>query len=193
MSINPEQLTIVVYPAPVLRTRASPIEAVTDEVREVARRMFQLMHEAEGIGLAANQVGLAWRLFVADVPHSDDPEDERSLLTDPVSATERPTVYINPVLKDHQRDLVPFEEGCLSLPDIRGDVRRPSAVTIEALGLDGKPFRQRASGLLARCWQHEMDHLDGVLILDRMSQVSRLKNKAAISELEQRPGKGGLG
>jgi peptide deformylase len=102
-------------------------------------------------------------------------------------------VYINPVLKDHQRDLVPFEEGCLSLPDIRGDVRRPSAVTIEALGLDGKPFRQRASGLLARCWQHEMDHLDGVLILDRMSQVSRLKNKAAISELEQRPGKGGLG
>jgi peptide deformylase len=185
MPVDPAKLHIVHYPASVLRQKAQPVKEVSAEVRAVAARMIQLMHEAEGIGLAAPQVGLPWRLFVAHVPHSDDPEDARSLHTDPVSATREPVVYINPVLSQPQRDLEPWDEGCLSLPDIRGEVRRPSAITITALGLNAEPFTLRASGLLARCWQHEIDHLDGVLILDRMTQISKMKNKQAVANLER--------
>jgi peptide deformylase len=79
----------------------------------------------------------------------------------------------------------PYEEGCLSLPDIRGDVLRPPTVTITAYDLQGRQFTTQATGLLARCWQHEVDHLDGVLILDRMTQMSRLRNRSAIRDLER--------
>jgi peptide deformylase len=192
MPVDPATLAIVHYPHPALRRRAKPVERITDEVRAVARRMIELMHQAEGIGLAANQVGLPWRLFVAHVPHSDDPKDDRSLSTDPVSATRSPVVYINPVLSDPQRDLVPGDEGCLSLPDIRGEVRRPSQITITATDLEGERFSLRGGGLLARCWQHEMDHLDGVLIIDRMVQIDRMKNRAAVKDLEDRADRGRL-
>jgi len=184
MGVEAANLHIVSYPAPVLRKRAEAVPAVTDEVKAVARRMIELMFEAEGIGLAAPQVGLAWRMFVCHVPESDDPEDERSLSSDPVSATREPMVCINPVLTEPERDLVSYEEGCLSLPDIRGDVRRPSAITLSGLDVNGKPFKLRAYGLLARCWQHEFDHLEGVLILDRMTQPSKIKNKRAVQSLE---------
>ncbi|MBL8745576.1 MAG: peptide deformylase [Phycisphaerae bacterium] len=186
MPVDPATLYLVTYPHPALRVRSKPIDKVTDEVRAVALRMIELMKEEEGIGLAANQVGLAWRLFVAHVPDSDDPADDRSLLTDPISATRSPTVYINPVFSLPQRDLVPFDEGCLSLPDIRGEVRRPSQVTLTYTDLEGHRATLRASGLLARCWQHEMDHLDGTLIIDRMLQIDRMKNRAAIRDLEER-------
>lgn len=183
MPVDPATLRVIHFPAPILRTRSKPIPAVTPEVRAVALRMIEMMHEHDGIGLAANQVGLDWRLFVAHVPPvAGDPE--RSTTSDPISATEKPMVFINPTLSEPQRDLVPLEEGCLSLPEISGEVRRPSAITISALGLDGEPFTLRASGLLARCWQHEADHLDGVLILDRMTQLSRMKNRSAIRDLE---------
>jgi peptide deformylase len=184
MGVDTANLHIVSYPAAVLRTKAKAVPAVTDEVRVVAKRMIELMFEAEGVGLAAPQVGLAWRMFVCHVPESDDPEEERSLTSVPVSATREPMVCINPVLTEPERDLVSFEEGCLSLPDIRGDVRRPSAITLTALGLDAKPFTLRAYGLLARCWQHECDHLEGVLILDRMTQPSKIKNRQAVRSLE---------
>jgi peptide deformylase len=181
MPVDAPSLEIVTYPAPVLRAKAKPVEKVTEEVRRVARRMIELMRQAEGIGLAAPQVGLSWRLFVVDVP----PSDERSAEADPPTATDGPQYYINPKLSSPKGVPVPWEEGCLSLPDIRGDVLRPPVITISALDLEGKPFTQTAGGLLARCWQHEMDHLDGVLILDRMTQMSRLKNRAAIKDLER--------
>ncbi len=181
MSIDAPSLHIVLYPAAVLRAKAKTVEKVTDEVRKVARRMVELMRQAEGIGLAAPQVGLSWRMFVAHVP----PGDGRSHTDDPPTATDGPQFYINPKLLVPVGAPVPYEEGCLSLPDIRGDVLRPPAITISALDLQGKPFTQTASGLLARCWQHEMDHLDGVLILDRMTQMSRLKNRAAIKDMER--------
>ncbi len=186
MSENPADLFIVIYPHPALRKRSKPVERVTDEVRAVARRMIDLMKEAEGIGLAANQVGLAWRLFVADVPHSDDPKDDRSLTSEPISATRGPMVFVNPVLSEPQRDLVPYDEGCLSLPEIRGEVRRPSLITITAMDLEGQRFSFRVGGLLARCVQHEVDHLDGALIIDRMVQIDRMKNRGAIRDLEER-------
>lgn len=183
MPVDPSSLSIVHYPAEVLRKRAAEISDVTDEIRHVAQRMIALMHEKEGIGLAAPQVGLSWRLFVAHVP--EDPEDDRSTSSDPVTATASPTVYINPVLSAPEGIVEPYDEGCLSLPNISGEVLRPPNITITALDLDGKPFSMRGSGLLARCWQHETDHLDGVLILDRMSQLSRLRARRTIKELER--------
>ncbi len=180
MPPDPASLIIVHHPEPVLRRRATPVEAVTDNIRAVARRMIELMIEAEGVGLAAPQVGLSWRLFVCHVP----PNEDRPLNAAPMKATQAPLVYINPVLSDASRDLIPYEEGCLSLPEIKGDVRRPSEVTVTALDLEGKPFTQRATGLLARCWQHEVDHLDGILIIDKMSQVHRMRNRQAIRALE---------
>ncbi len=181
MPIHPDMLDIVIYPDPVLNAKANPVEKITEEVRRVAKRMIALMREADGIGLAAPQVGLSWRLFVVDVPPSED----RSAQADPPTATDGPQFYINPKLSDPKGAPVPWEEGCLSLPDIRGDVLRPPVITISALDLDGKSFTQTAGGLLARCWQHEMDHLEGVLIFQKMTQMSRLKNRAAIRDLER--------
>lgn len=182
--VNPDHLGVIHYPDPVLRQKADRIPAVTAEVRAVAERMLELMREAEGIGLAAPQVGLPWRLFVTMVPEGDD----RSASGDPPSARPEPTVYLNPVLSEPEGRPVSESEGCLSLPDIRGDVLRPPIITITATGLDGNQFTLRGAGLLARCWQHEFDHLDGVLILDRMSQMSRLKNRAAVRDLERDAG-----
>lgn len=184
MTVDPEGLSIVHYPAPILRTRCKPVPEVNDEVRAVARRMIELMFEAEGVGLAAPQVGLPWRLFVCHVPE----DGERSAGASPATATARPEVYINPVLTSPLQPLESASEGCLSLPDITGDVSRPASITIEALDIEGVPFTRAATGLLARCWQHEVDHLDGVLILDRMSHLSRLRMRSAVRSLERSAG-----
>lgn len=178
-------LTIVKYPDPTLRRKAAPLKDIDAGIRGAAARMIELMHEAEGVGLAAPQVGLPWRLFVAHVP----PTAERSPEADPISATPSARVYINPVLSAPAGAPEPFEEGCLSLPDITGDVLRPSTITITAMDLEGRTFTQTGTGLLARCWQHEVDHLDGILIIDRMTQMSRLKNRSAIRGLEKRRSK----
>ncbi len=182
MDVDPGSLGIVTYPHPSLREPGREIVEVDDTVRAVAGRMIELMFEAEGIGLAAPQVGLPWRLFVAHVPEN---EEDRWLGDDPATATAEPVVYINPRLGDFSRDLVPFEEGCLSLPNITGEVRRPSEATIDALDLRGAPFTARGRGLLARCWQHECDHLDGTLIIDKMTHLSKAKARSAVKELER--------
>lgn len=169
MAVDPDQLQIVLYPHPVLRARARPVEAVTDEVRAVARKMLQLMHEAPGVGLAAPQVGLSWRLFVAN--DSGEPDDDR--------------VFINPVLMDPGPEIEDHEEGCLSLPEITGQIRRPRTITVEALDEQGQAFRMTSSDLAARIWQHETDHLDGVLIIDRMPPIDRMANRRLLKELEQ--------
>lgn len=190
MPVDPAKLQIVNYPTPVLRQKAQPIAAVTDEVRAVADRMIELMREAGGIGLAAPQVGLNWRMFICEVfpPDDDDEEvpqpDPEPIPADVLEYTDGPVVYINPTLSGYSRDLVPFEEGCLSLPRIRGVIRRPSMVTVNATGIDGTPFLQVTAGMLARCLQHENDHLDGVLILEKMAQADRLRNRSLIKELE---------
>src|SRR5690606_2454747 len=110
---------------------------------------------------------------------------------DPPTANDRLEVYINPVIEaggggPPEAD----EEGCLSLPDIRGDVLRPPQVTIIATDIEGARFTRTGAGLLARCWQHELDHLDGVLIIDKMTQMGRLKNRAALRTLEREAGAG---
>ena len=186
--VRAADISLQIYPAEILRLKAKAIDP-SQEVRDVAARMFEIMREFKGIGLAAPQIGLSWRMFVANVhPHPDDGEDEKDSSDDyeglPVYS-DGPKVYINPVISAPAGEVEDYEEGCLSLPDIRGKVFRPPMVTITAFDEHGKKFQERGGGLLARCWQHEYDHLDGVLILDRMTQISRLKNRSAVRDLEK--------
>jgi len=180
MSIDPTKLRIQIYPAEVLRTKAKPVEP-GPEAEAVGQRMVELMRGAEGIGLAGPQVGLEWRIFVCDVPPGEEPDPEG----EPASSSEGVAVYLNPTIVEQGGALEPYDEGCLSLPGITGEVNRPSVVTMEAMTPGGETVRLSASGLLARCWQHEIDHLDGVLILDRMTQVSRARNKSRVRQMEK--------
>jgi len=161
------------YGDPVLKSRALPIERFDDALVEEARRMGQLMHDALGIGLAATQVGVMHRLLVYRV----DPDA-------PVAA------LVNPVLEWSSRDTEPLDEGCLSLPGVLVEVDRPIHVRVRAQDEHGEPILIEASGLEARVIQHEMDHLDGVLILERTSREQRkqamriLREEAMAAPLE---------
>lgn len=166
---QPKMLKIVHYPDPVLRRRADPVATIDDRVRDVAARMIELMHEADGVGLAGPQVGLGWRLFVARSSHEPG---------------EPARVYINPVLKNPSRQTAPREEGCLSLPGIFAQITRPVAITLDALDEHGQPFSLTSDQLPARVWQHEFDHLEGVLILDRMTPMDRRANQALLRQME---------
>lgn len=167
MGVAAATLEVLRYPAPQLRCRGEPIEKIDASVRAVAARMIELMREANGLGLAAPQVGLAWRMFVTS--GQEDAPDR---------------VYINPALTIIDAELVLREEGCLSLPDINIELRRPRAATINAQDLTGKQFELTDHELLARVWQHELDHLDGVLIIDRMSPMDRIATRKILKELE---------
>ena len=165
---DPQALKVVNYPDPVLRRVADPVPTVDDAVRAVANRMVELMHERRGVGLAAPQVGLSWRMFVAN----------------PTQELDGDRVYINPRLVDPSPETSARDEGCLSLPEVTAEITRPVGITIEATGLDGEPFRETSAEFAARVWQHEYDHLEGVLLLDRMTRVDRMANKRAIRDLE---------
>lgn len=182
-SVDPDSLTIVHHPADVLRTKAHPVEA-TPRVIEVAQKMVGLMHDAPGIGLAAPQVGLPWRLFVADIP-AEDPGHSQAAPGSPSTATDGPEIYIDPVISRPQGRHELAEEGCLSLPGITGDISRPPTVTMTYTDAGGNRISRKATGLLARCWQHELDHLNGVLILDRMSREDKERVRPAIDKLER--------
>jgi peptide deformylase len=139
--------------SPVLRQRSPEITAVDDELRQVIADMFETMDAARGVGLAANQVGLARRVAVVDA------EGQRFAMINPVvvEASGRATA----------------EEGCLSIPDIFADVTRPERIILEALDAEARPFRLEAGGLTARAIQHEIDHLDGILFLDHLGPIKR--------------------
>ena len=143
--------------SPVLRQRAAPVAAVDDEVRQLVDDLFDTMRAAKGVGLAANQVGIARRVAVVDVGDEDPP----------------PLVLVNPRIVTASEEHETAEEGCLSIPDIYGDVERALRVTLEALDRDGRPYRTELAGFKARAVQHEIDHLDGVLFLDHLSAVKR--------------------
>ena len=173
--IDPRTLRILTYPAPILRQKAAPIERVTDWVRRVARRVLELMHEAAGVGLAGPQVGVPLRLFVANT----------------VAEPEGDSVFINPVLSRPSRRIEQREEGCLSLPEVTGTILRPYSITIDALDQDGNEIHLAGEDLMARAWQHETDHLDGILIVDRMARIDLVANRPVLRELEESGGRGG--
>ena len=147
-------LRIHVLGSTVLRQATKEIAAVTDEHRRLIDDMYETMYAAHGIGLAAPQVGRTERIAVVDV--------------DDVAYA-----IVNPVVVNDDGSAVKGEEGCLSIPDVYGDVTRPERVTVRALDREGKPFEIQAEGLLARCLQHEIDHLDGRMFIDHLSVLRR--------------------
>ena len=146
-------LTLHLLGSPVLRQRSAEVDVVDDEIRKFIDDMFETMAAAKGVGLAANQVGVAKRVAVIDA------EGQRFAMVNPR------------IVSSQGRDTA--EEGCLSIPDVFGDVTRPAEVTLEALDRDGQPFRLEASGLVARAIQHEIDHLDGIIFLDHLGALRR--------------------
>jgi peptide deformylase len=164
-----EDLKIIHYPDPRLRKQSKVVEAFDDALRALASRMFELMRAQRGVGLAAPQVGQNVRMFVMNP--TGKPEDDR--------------VYVNPVLIEPDGE-EEGEEGCLSLPNINANVLRSRTLTIKAYDLSGQAFEQTESGYVARIWQHENDHLNGVLILDHMSPVAKLGARRALRELRDK-------
>ncbi len=169
MSVDPQSLNLVLYPDPILKQRALEVDASDANVQAVAQRMIELMFDYEGVGLAAPQVGLPWRLFV-----TRDPNLENVGLA-----------WINPTLEIIASEVVIAEEGCLSLPEIRCDVRRPLGIRISGWNEHGKEAHQDSEEFIARVWQHENDHLDGILLTDKMSAMDRLVNRKVIKNLEK--------
>jgi peptide deformylase len=157
------------YPDPALRLRAGEVQDFDDELRRLADRMTLLMREANGIGLAATQVGVLRRLFVCRVGEAEDEEVR---------------VFANPVAAAAGEEREIDDEGCLSLQGVLVPVERPVKLTLEALDLSGEPVRIELEGLDARVAQHELDHLDGVLILDRTTDDAR---REALARLRPPP------
>jgi len=151
---------VVQFPDPRLKEVSKPITEVTDELRELARDMIDVMYDEPGIGLAAPQVGASVRMFVIDTEWGDE-EKEKS-----------PSVVINPEISEREGRIT-WEEGCLSVPDYTATVERDAIITLKGQDLDGHPIEERAEGLRAVCIQHEVDHLDGVLFIDRISRLKR--------------------
>lgn len=161
-----ENLTIIRYPDPRLKKVSEPVTVFDDQLKALADRMLELMRLAKGVGLAAPQVGLNKRLFVMN--HSGEPGDDR--------------VYANPVLTAIDGEYE-AEEGCLSLPDIHINVIRADKVRLDAQDLEGKPVSIEREGFEARVWQHETDHLLGILLTDRMSFTDKMKHRKRLKDL----------
>lgn len=163
-------MRIIQYPHPTLRRVSKPLRRVDAELHGIAREMLDLMYKADGIGLAANQVDLPYRMFVLN------------LASDP-TATEKEFVFINPVLRS-PKGMSEAEEGCLSLPGLYGDVRRPERIVLNAYSLAGQELTLELDGLFARAVQHEVDHLDGVLFTDRLSPTALADARSALVDFE---------
>lgn len=151
------RLNILEYPHPRLRLKAAPVTQLDDRIVRLVDDMFETMAEAQGIGLAASQVDVQERVIVMDI------SEERN----------EPRVYINPEIEVIEPGTIPYEEGCLSVPGFYEAVDRPAHVMIRALDRDGNPFEEEATGLLAVCIQHEIDHLEGRLFVDYLSPLKR--------------------
>lgn len=156
---NTPRLPILIAPDPRLKARAAPVDVVGDAERELMDRMLASMYAAPGVGLAAPQVGVAKRIVVADVADKDEPP--------------RPLRLVNPEIVRASDERAVAEEGCLSLPDHFAEVERAAAVAVRYRDETGAAREIEAEGLLARCLQHEIDHLDGVLFVDRISALKR--------------------
>lgn len=170
-------LSIKQYGDPVLRVPCAPVEKVDLELNTLAVNMLETMYAAEGIGLAAPQVGLGIRMVVIDIPESEeDSEEEKTVIANGKQVPMRsimPLAFVNPVLEPYGPQQI-CQEGCLSVRNIRSSVSRPSRVKATLHLLDGKVLELDCGGLLARCLQHECDHLDGFLFTDRVSSASKV-------------------
>lgn len=149
--------TILNYPDPRLRTIAKPVEIFDDNLKTLIADMFETMYAAKGIGLAATQIDEHIQLIVMDLSEDGD----------------KPRVFINPVVTPLHEEKLPYDEGCLSVPEFYETVERPKKVKIEAVDADGNAFSEEAEGLFAVCIQHEIDHLNGVMFVDYLSKLKQ--------------------
>ena len=161
-------MNIVNYPDPVLRQKAKPLTEINKEVYLKVEEMMELMYQAQGIGLAAPQVGWSVRLFIIDA--DGDSHEEK--------------VFINPAITEEAGELNK-EEGCLSFPGVMGKVVRAQRIKAQAYNLKGQKIEIEAEGLAARAWQHEIDHLNGCLFIDKMSPANRLAISPQLKEFER--------
>jgi peptide deformylase len=161
------EFEVVLYPDPVLRKVADPVGGFGEELRAVVAGMFARMRKSKGVGLAAPQVGLRQRILVLN-PTGNEEDD---------------LVLVNPTIVSRAGDRTVFDEGCLSFPGIYAEISRPDRCTVKSVDLAGAPIEQEYSGFTSRIIQHEYDHLEGVLLVDRMSPAEKLKHKAALEEL----------
>ncbi len=164
MAVRP----ILTVPDPLLKQRSEPVAEVDDELRALMDDMLETMYAAPGIGLAAVQVGVPKRVIVMDLSKDEE--------------AKAPRYFVNPEILWASEETAPYEEGCLSVPEVYDEVERPARVRLKYLGYDGKPVEEEAEGVFAVCIQHEMDHLEGVLFIDHLS---RLKREQAIKKVKK--------
>ncbi|HID97146.1 MAG TPA: peptide deformylase [Thermodesulfobacteriaceae bacterium] len=166
-------MNILVYPHKILKQKARPVENIDGKLQKLIDQMLDTMYLAKGIGLAANQVGVLKQLFVMDItPSGETPE---------------PVTVINPRIIDSYGEEVQ-DEGCLSVPSYSASIRRPAGVMLEGYDRDGKPIRMEAEGLMARCIQHELDHLYGICFVDRLSSLKKAIFRRKWAKIRQQNG-----
>jgi peptide deformylase len=163
-----EPMEIVLYPDPILKKPTEPVPEVDDGIRDLIPAMVETMHRAKGLGLAANQVGISRRFALV----SDTGEDEDI------------RVVINPELIEANGALA-MDEGCLSFPGLTGLITRPERIKVRYTNLEGETVTEEADGLLARCFLHEIDHLDGILFISKMTPADRIRLKRSLKDLEE--------
>ena len=168
------EFSLTLYPTPVLRKPAEPVEAFDDDLRATVEAMYRRMRASQGVGLAAPQVGLGKRILVLNPGPSEDGEEGQDL------------TLINPEIVSRSGPPTTFDEGCLSFPGIFAEIRRPERCRVKAFDVEGNPIEQEYDGFVSLIIQHEYDHLEGVLLVDRMSPADKLRNKAALEELVER-------
>ncbi len=188
------KLKIYTFPDLVLTQKAKPVLRVDSSYRKLADDMLETMYDAPGIGLAANQVGLLERIVVIDVDYeSDESEEGAQPKTEAVLRNKNPRVLINPEIT-HREGKILFQEGCLSVPEYTAEVERAEKIQLQYLDLDGLTQTLNAEGLLSICIQHEMDHLDGKLFIDRLSPLKKqMVKKKLLAERREREARGELG
>jgi peptide deformylase len=162
-------LDILTVPNPVLKQVSKPVERVDDDLRRLMDDMLETMYAAPGIGLAAIQVGVPKQVIVMDLARQDEPP--------------QPRYFVNPEILWTSEDTAPYEEGCLSVPEVYDEVDRPARVKLRYLDYHGKEVTEDAEGLFAVCIQHEMDHLKGVLFIDHLSRLKRERAVARVRKL----------
>lgn len=169
---------ILTVPHPVLKQVSKPVDVVTDDIRRLMDDMLETMYDAPGIGLAAVQVGEPIRVIVMDLQEKpeDDPEAE---------GIKKPRYFVNPEIVWKSDDLAPYEEGCLSVPEVYDEVQRPARVRLKYLDYNGNAVEEEADGLFAVCIQHEMDHLEGVLFIDHLSKLKRDRAVTKVKKLKK--------
>ena len=184
------KLSIVQYGDPILRAKGKRIERTDERIRELAQNMIETMHAANGVGLAAQQIGEAIQLTVIDISQVEDRPMEIQLnreVVDPKGVM--PLVLVNPQV-ELGNETEPGTEGCLSFPEITGEIDRAISITVRAQNLNGEPIEIETTGFLARAIQHEVDHLNGILFIDRMSSAAKSSLSSKLKRLQKETQRG---